>query len=122
MLEQRLLGEAGSFLTTKSFTASPDFGSCTLTAAASRTPGCIMTTSSISFGNTLKPDTTIMSFLRSVILKWPRRSMKPMSPVRSQPSRVNTFAVSSGTVPVTPHDLRAANADLVHLAHGDFGT
>ena len=37
-----------------------------------------------------------MSFLRSVILKYPRASMNPMSPVRSQPSGVNTFAVSSG--------------------------
>ena len=65
-------------------------------AATSATPGCIATTSSIWFGKTLKPETMIMSFLRSVMRKQPRSSMNPMSPVRSQPSRVKTRAVSSG--------------------------
>ena len=85
-----------SFFTTTIFTASPDFSSGTPIAATSITFGFIITTSSTSFGNTLKPDTMIMSFLRSVILNWPSSFMNPMSPVRNQPSRVKTFAVSSG--------------------------
>ena len=44
----------------------------------------------------MKPETMIMSFLRSVILTLPLASMKPMSPVRNQPSAVKTLAVSSG--------------------------
>src|SRR6266496_1544697 len=87
---------AGSFLTTKRFTASPDFASGTPTAAHSRTPGCMTTTASISFGYTLKPDTRIMSFLRSTIRMKPRSSITPMSPVASHPSLSSTFTVSSG--------------------------
>ena len=77
-------------------TTSPERSFGTPTAATSATPGCIATTSSIWFGNTLNPDTTIRSFLRSVSLKCPRASTKPMSPVRSQPPCVNTLTVSSG--------------------------
>ena len=57
--------------TTTTFTASPERSSRTPIAAASSTPGCIVKTSSISLGNTLNPETTIMSFLRSVMRMLP---------------------------------------------------
>ena len=44
-------------------------------------PSSVASTSSSSVGNTLKPLTRIMSFLRSTILKKPRASTTPMSPV-----------------------------------------
>ena len=58
---------AGSLRTTNTLTASPARSSATPIAAHSSTPGCDATTASISFGYTLKPDTMIMSFLRSTI-------------------------------------------------------
>ena len=47
----------------------------TPTTPHSSTPECDATTLSISLGYTLKPDTRIMSFLRSVIVNWPVASM-----------------------------------------------
>ena len=79
-----------------SATTSPDLSSGCATAATSSTPGICATTPSTSFGYTLKPDTRIMSFLRSSMNVRPRSSMRPMSPVRSQPPGSITFAVSSG--------------------------
>ena len=55
------------FLTTKTLTISPDTSWGTPMAAASKTPSCIASTSSTSLGYTLKPETIIMSFLRSTI-------------------------------------------------------
>jgi len=63
--------------------------------AASRIFGCVASTSSISFGKTLKPDTMIISFLRSTILKYPSLSIMAISPVHNQPSTI-VSAVASG--------------------------
>src|SRR5690606_29856576 len=87
---------AGSLRTTYSATTSPDLSSGTPIAALSNTPGWLEATSSTSFGYTLNPDTLIMSFLRSSRYTKPSSSMRPMSPVRSQPSGSITLAVSSG--------------------------
>ena len=57
----------GSLRTTNTFTASPALASGTPMHAHSSTPGHEETTSSTSFGYTLKPETMIMSFLRSTI-------------------------------------------------------
>ena len=46
------------------------------------TPGQPVATASISFGYTLKPETMIMSFLRSTIFRKPLASKMPTSPVR----------------------------------------
>ncbi|MNT95664.1 hypothetical protein D3C72_2375860 [compost metagenome] len=59
-------------------------------------PGWVIATSSTSFGKTLKPETRIMSFLRSTILTYPPSFIMPMSPERKNPSSVMTLAVSSG--------------------------
>ncbi|MNP81028.1 hypothetical protein D3C76_1792840 [compost metagenome] len=53
--------------TMKILIASPDFSSGTPMAAHCSTPGRVASTSSSSFGYTLKPDTRIMSFLRSTM-------------------------------------------------------
>src|SRR5450631_840269 len=84
-----------SLRTMTTFTASPDLSSRTPTTPHSSTPWCIATTLSISFGKTLNPDTTIMSFLRSVIVTYPSAFILPTSPVFNQPSRI-TLAVSAG--------------------------
>ncbi|ODN65340.1 hypothetical protein BA763_11930 [Burkholderia cenocepacia] len=86
----------GSRRTTNTLIRSPCTSSGMPIAAASLMPGCITSTSSISFGYTLKPDTRIMSFLRSMRRMKPRSSITPMSPVPSQPSASITLAVSSG--------------------------
>src|SRR5215813_14461231 len=54
---------------TNSLTASPVFSSGRPTQAHSTTPAQAAATASTSFGNTLKPETMIMSFLRSTILR-----------------------------------------------------
>ncbi len=52
---------------------------------------------SITWGATFFPPAVMMmSFLRSVMVRYPSASMKPMSPVLNQPSSVNTSAVSAG--------------------------
>ena len=50
---------------------------------------------STSMEYTFSPPVTIMSFIRSVRCRRPSSSMKPMSPVRYQPSRI-TASVSAG--------------------------
>ena len=90
------LVRVASFFTANSFGVSPECASGTPTTAHSRSPPWLMATSSTSFGNTLKPETLIMSFLRSTMRTRPCTSMTPTSPVRKKPSAVITFAVSSG--------------------------
>jgi hypothetical protein len=54
---------------------------------------------SISDGETfLPPAVMITSFLRSVIVRWPRSSSVPTSPVCSQPSGSTVAAVASGSL------------------------
>jgi hypothetical protein len=76
-------------------TVSPRYPSGTPTTAASRTAGCVYSTSSTSRGHTLKPDALIMSFFRSTTYSHPSASMNPMSPVRSSPPG-KVSAVASG--------------------------
>ncbi|MNT98114.1 hypothetical protein D3C72_2406230 [compost metagenome] len=69
-------------MTTNRATASPVFSSGTPMQAHSITPGQAVATASISFGYTLKPETMIMSLMRSTILRKPFSSNTPTSPVR----------------------------------------
>ena len=74
--------------TTNATIVSPNQRSGTPTAAASRTPGCWASTSSISRGAILWPPLMTISFERPVTKKKPSASRWPRSPVRRNPSGV----------------------------------
>ena len=77
------------------FTRSPVVSSGTATTAHFRIFGWRNSTASTSVGYTLKPETRIMSLMRSTMRKYPCSSMIATSPVCSHPSRI-TSPLSSG--------------------------
>src|SRR6185312_7132143 len=111
---------SGFFFTANSFTASPERSSGTPTTAHSSTPPCFIATSSTSLGNTLKPDTEIMSFLRSTM------AMRPCfhdADVAGAEVAVGGHHQRGllGTPPVAGHHLRSARADFAALAERHVG-
>ena len=74
------------------------------------------TTCSISFGYTLKPDTRIMSFLRSTIFTI--AALVHHADVARLEEAVGRHDLGGlvGPLPVAGHHLRAADADLARLA------
>ena len=89
------VADSPSRRTTNAFTASPVLSSGTPITATFAIFGFRYMASSISFGYTLKPETRIISFSRSTILKYPSGSITATSPVWNHPLRI-TSAVSSG--------------------------
>lgn len=74
---------------------SPSTGSAAPTAIAAATSGCAAKTCSSSSGEILLPPRAISSFARPTSSTTPPSRVRPMSPVRNQPSRY-AAAVSSG--------------------------
>ena len=108
----------GSFLTTNSATTSPESGSGCATAATSSTPGCSAATLSTSLGYTLKPDTRIMSFLRSSMYRRSRAyfGVDMADIAGTQPIAEHHLLGFVGTVPIAPRMTCGPNTQISPMA------
>src|SRR5215471_9181228 len=102
-------------LTRKSLTASPVFSSGAPTQAHSAIPAQVAATASTSVGYTLKPETRIMSFLRSTILEVAR--LVECADVAGAEVAVRSESGSGGfrVPPVTAHHLWTLGTNFPRL-------
>ena len=84
--------------TTTAQTRSPSAGSGTGMTATSATAGWVISRSSTSLDEMFSPPRMMMSLSRSVTVRYPPASIRPMSPVRNQPPGRNAAAFSAGSV------------------------
>ena len=103
--------------TTQASGRSPQRSSGMPITAASCTAGCAISWFSRSTEEIHSPPDLITSLIRSVMVKKPRSSIVPTSPVRSQPSRNFSGAGSLWYEPVT-HGPRTSISPSLAPSHG----